>query len=261
MESEGGMSGLDLFFTRRPGKEPLAENRVHDTDLCRQEFFEAISAGERALSRLFHGASARTFEAGDALLDADRPVHAIFFVRLGWAAEQRHFPDGRRVVPALYLPGDLVGAPEIMRARTASEIIALNTVSAICLDDAGVHRAMGDPAIMTYLAWCMSQAHRRAGVLAAHLARFSARERLAAMLLDLHDRLRRVNMATAASFNLPLTQQQMADHLGLTVVHVNRVLRQLREENIALVDRHVVMLQDIPQLRDLARGKGGVEAV
>ena len=51
-----------------------------------------------------------------------------------------------------------------------------------------------------------------------------------------------------------LSQEQIGDHLGLTLVHVNRTLRRLREERIALVDRQVVIIQDIDRMRQLARG-------
>ena len=74
------------------------------------------------------------------------------------------------------------------------------------------------------------------------------------LLLDLHDRLRRRDLISRPSYNLPLTQEQLADHLGLTLVHVNRTLRRLREERIAMVDRQVVVIQDMERLRHYAQG-------
>ena len=74
------------------------------------------------------------------------------------------------------------------------------------------------------------------------------------MLLDIHDRLRHRDLINRPTFNLPLTQEQIADHLGLTLVHVNRTLRRLREEKIVLVERQVVIIQDIERLRELAQG-------
>ncbi len=74
------------------------------------------------------------------------------------------------------------------------------------------------------------------------------------LLLDIHDRLRHRGLINRPTFNLPLTQEQIADHLGLTLVHINRTLRRLREEKIVLVDRQVVIIQDIERLRELAQG-------
>src|SRR5436305_1968420 len=56
------------------------------------------------------------------------------------------------------------------------------------------------------------------------------------------------------TYNLPLTQEQIADHLGLTLVHVNRTLRRLREERIVLVDRQVVIIMNLERLREFAQG-------
>jgi hypothetical protein len=73
-------------------------------------------------------------------------------------------------------------------------------------------------------------------------------------LLDIHDRLKRRDLISRPTFNLPLTQEQIADYLGLTMVHINRTLRRLREERLALLDRHVVIIHDLPALRELVHG-------
>jgi hypothetical protein len=86
------------------------------------------------------------------------------------------------------------------------------------------------------------------------ITRFDARERCALFLLDLHDRLRRRDLIARPTFNLPLTQEQIADHLGMTMVHVNRTLRHLREDRLAIVAQQVVMLTDLDRLRALVSG-------
>ena len=73
------------------------------------------------------------------------------------------------------------------------------------------------------------------------------------MLLDIYERLRRRELINRPSFNLPFTQEQIADHRGLTLVHVNRTLRRLREEHLVLVDRQVVVITDLDRLRVLVR--------
>jgi DNA-binding transcriptional regulator LsrR (DeoR family) len=78
--------------------------------------------------------------------------------------------------------------------------------------------------------------------------------RICVLLLDIHDRLRRRGLINRPTFNLPLTQEQIADHLGLTLVHVNRTLRRLREQKLVIVDRQVVIIMDMEQLRSLAQG-------
>jgi CRP/FNR family transcriptional regulator, anaerobic regulatory protein len=80
------------------------------------------------------------------------------------------------------------------------------------------------------------------------------------MLIDLYDRLRRRRLIAPSTFNLHLTQQQIGDHLGLTKEHVNRVLGSFARENIAFVERHVVIIRDMPRPQRLARGEEAIEA-
>jgi CRP-like cAMP-binding protein len=103
------------------------------------------------------------------------------------------------------------------------------------------------------------EARRRSEELAARIARLEAPERVAAMLIDLHDRMRRRRLIARSTYNLHLTQQQIGDHLGLTGAHVNRVLRWLFREDIALVKGYVVIIRDMPRLRRLARGEEATE--
>jgi len=100
----------------------------------------------------------------------------------------------------------------------------------------------------------VAEARWRSDRLAAMIGRLDAQARISVMLLDLYDRLRRRDLISRTTYNLPLTQEQIADHLGLTLVHVNRTLRRLREERIVLVDRQVVIIMDLERLRAFAQG-------
>ena len=73
------------------------------------------------------------------------------------------------------------------------------------------------------------------------------------MALDFHTRLSRKRLITGSSYSLPLTQHQIAAYLGLTVVHVNRVLRFLRDEQIVSLERHCMTILNLKQLKTLAQ--------
>jgi CRP-like cAMP-binding protein len=95
--------------------------------------------------------------------------------------------------------------------------------------------------------------YERVRSLAEMLARGSAEERIAAFLVALHDRLKRRQLVAGLSFRLPMTQQDIGDHLGLTVVHVNRVLQRLAQQGIlAREEKRVVLLRDLDRLVALA---------
>jgi DNA-binding transcriptional regulator LsrR (DeoR family) len=72
------------------------------------------------------------------------------------------------------------------------------------------------------------------------------------MLLDFYTRLRRRRLITGLTYHLPLTQVQMGSYLGLTMVHINRVLGMLRDERIVHVEKHCVTIFALEQLKRLA---------
>ena len=88
------------------------------------------------------------------------------------------------------------------------------------------------------------------------LGRLSAYERTASLLIELHERLRRSGAASEAVMPLPLTQEMLADLLGLSIVHVNRILQQLRRENLIVYRSKRVQFPNLAALVQAA-GHGG----
>jgi len=77
---------------------------------------------------------------------------------------------------------------------------------------------------------------------------------VAALLLELRNRLNQFGLVAGERYALPLTQEQIADHVGLTTVHVNRVLRRFRDLGMVSVQRsEVVFLDNVDALEALAR--------
>jgi CRP/FNR family transcriptional regulator, anaerobic regulatory protein len=112
--------------------------------------------------------------------------------------------------------------------------------------------ARADPDIATRLWWQVCEDERRLHSWVTVLGRGSAEERIAAMVLDFRLRLHRAGLA-GDSFRLPMTQQQIADYLGLTVVHVNRVLKRLRESRVISGVRGAMVIRDLRAVEQLAR--------
>ena len=81
------------------------------------------------------------------------------------------------------------------------------------------------------------------------LGRQSARSHLAHLLCELDVRLSGTARAEVAAFDLPLTQEQLADVLGLTSVHVNRTIQQLRAEGLIVSTGRTIRIPDIARLR------------
>ena len=83
-------------------------------------------------------------------------------------------------------------------------------------------------------------------------ARRSALERVAHFLLELLVRFQSIGRGDECSFTMPLTQELLADALGLSVPHVNRTLRQLRDDDLVRIDAHRVIVRDVEALSALA---------
>lgn len=141
----------------------------------------------------------------------------------GWAARMRLLADGRRQIVSLLLPGDLIGVRRQVSAISPSTVIAITEVAVALLPHACSGAGLAD-------AYAMSSALEEAHLLAqiARLGRFTAQERIADMLLELFERLGLAGLTDPDGFAMPLTQEMVADSLGLTPVHVNRMLQVAR---------------------------------
>lgn len=211
-------------------------------------------AGARKLRRTFQEKPRSSARRGDILVtDGERDAPALL-IRNGFVLASCALANGRRAIIDVLVPGDLVGLDHLVFARPMVEIVAASRVSYSVLDLAGARALMTDPAVCLFLMQEMAQVRWRRDRLAVMLGRLDASAKMAAFLLNIHQRLRCRYLINGMSYNLPLIQEQIADHLGLTLVHVNRTLRRLREQRLAIVDRGVVIIMDYDGLHDLVRG-------
>jgi CRP-like cAMP-binding protein len=220
--------------------------------LHRPELFDGLQRGEVVLTRAM-APNAATFRPGEKIIGEGEPHGSVYWLRTGWVARTRRLPDERNQIMAIFLPGDFLGVKTIFLIRQPDALEALSAVTVEFLDHRQVlDLARQDPDIGIRLWWQVCEDQRRLHSWITGLGRGNAEERTAAMLLDFRVRLHRAGLA-GESFRLPMTQQQMADYLGLTVVHVNRVLRRLREAGAISVSRGRMMIRNRQTLERLAR--------
>ena len=164
--------------------------------------------------------------------------------------------DGRRAILNIVLPGDFIGLDHLVLNGASEEIIrAANRVGYHALPPSELWALMmQDQAINRKVVTLLAEMRWRSDRLAASIGRLDARARVCVMVFDIYERLHRNGLNDRLTFNLPLTQEQIADHLGLTLVHVNRTLKRLRQEQILIVDRQVVIILDLDRLRECAEG-------
>lgn len=179
------------------------------------------------------------------------PVYRPRYVLSGWACRFRHLSDGRRQIFDVVLPGEGVGVCLRSHPLASTSAMALTPMQLV---DAGPVLNGGDPDghLSGALQAQMDADERRTLNQIMRLGRLTALERLANLLLELHGRLEVVGHADGASFPFPLTQETLADIIGLSVVHVNRTLQELRRQGLAVVERGWARLGDRAALAELA---------
>jgi CRP-like cAMP-binding protein len=175
-------------------------------------------------------------------------------IRSGFAYRSCVLANGRRAILDLLVPGDFAGLDHLVLETPIEEITAASRLGYHALDPASARVLFEDRAGALRLFALIAEARWRSDRVAAMIGRLDAQARIAALILGVYDRLRRRGLVNQLSFNLPLTQEQIADHLGLTLVHVNRTLRRLREERLVLLERQVVTIMDLEGMRALVRG-------
>ncbi len=212
-----------------------------------------LLTGARRLRQAFLQSPVRVARRDTPLVRAGDPEPAIFLLHSGFAYRSCPLADGRRAILDILVPGDITGLDHIVLANPIEDIAAADRLSYRALGTAAVRALMADQPIALHIVALIAEARWRSDRLAASLGRLDAHARICLMFLDIYERLRRRELINRPSFNLPFTQEQIADHLGLTVVHVNRTLRRLREERLVLVDRQAVIIRDLDRLRDLVR--------
>jgi CRP/FNR family transcriptional regulator, anaerobic regulatory protein len=258
--------GRDQNLAFRPGsQESIApafvshgadKRRAHDLNKM-VPLQDELALGRRKLIAIFNSSPPRLVTTGELLAGADSN-NSIYHLRSGWACQIHDFANGRRAILDIYLPGDVIGFDAAVRSQPLEEILTLTaaTVDAIPGEDALIE-LMADPPTALYITYLLGKRQQRIDRLLAAISCLDARGRLAIMLLDFYKRLRRRKLISAPTYNLPLTQVQIGNYLGLTVVHINRVLRSLRVEQIVNVEKHSVMILNLERLALLAQKRAG----
>lgn len=175
-------------------------------------------------------------QPGHELMEQDRPSEMLFIVQQGWLHSARTLVTGARQIVAFHYAGDLVGTSSIAWS------LATNTVTAVsdCIVSELSKPALGrifkaQPRIAGALYAIAAADFVAMGDRLTSVGRMGAIERLATMLLDMLARLRVTAGGVIDSFDLPMTQQDIGDAVGLTKVHVSRTFGEM--ERLGLIER------------------------
>ncbi len=227
----------------RPTEHTYAPTRASSEGAVAEGWFDAHGPGVRRLSFA---------KAKDVIISGSHN-DCIYFNHDGWLARYKILHKGTRQILDFILPGQVFGLPACLFPQAPYSIATITqaNVSAIPFDmiDNVFDR---DPALAKALFWSTVQ---EAAILGEHLTgtgRRSAYERISHLLLELFVRLNTSHRSGEMTLSIPLTQELIADALGLSTVHVNRTLRALRQDKLVAVAGRSITIIDFEALSVLS---------
>lgn len=188
----------------------------------------------------------------DLIREGDEPG-PMFVVLEGWACRYKILPSGTRQIMAFLMPGDscdlhiklLAEMDHSIQAITNASVatVSRTEMQAMMLEHPNIARAMYTSQLVdegTMRAWIVSMGRR------------SSAERVAHLICELYLRARNIGLTDEGEFDLPLSQLVLADSLGMTAVHINRILKELRLAGAMALKRGSVTILDPVKLVQIA---------
>jgi CRP-like cAMP-binding protein len=215
------------------------------------QLFELKAADLKNLDNIFDGELVIR-KRRDLIADGYE-YRKLCFVKEGYAMRYKLLRNGKRQILNVILPGDIVGLPGSFYDRAVYAVTAITDLRMnVCSLDSYVQLCYRHPQYGLALTWIAVQ---EATTYAEHVIDVGRRapiERLSHFLLELHARLKAVGRAEKARFTLPFSQEVIADVLGLSVPHLNRMMQQLRREKLIADSERVIEFLDADAMQSLA---------
>lgn len=188
----------------------------------------------------------------DLIREGDQPGPVLVMLE-GWACRYKVLPSGARQIVGFLMPGDacdlhvalLAEMDHSIQTITPSLVAKINRVEMDAMIDQhpAVAKAM-------YIAQLVDEGTMRAWI--TSMGRRTSLERVAHLICELYARAHNVGIVVEPAFALPLTQVMLADSLGMTPVHINRVLKELRLSGAMTISRGSVVVVDARKLVKIA---------
>lgn len=193
-----------------------------------------------------------TADAGTTILAEGSHSEHLYTVISGWGFRHKLLENGRRQILNFVLPGDLVGLQGSISAEMGHSVEALSDMLLCVFQRSRMWDLFrNEPGLAFDLTWLAAREERMLDEHLLSVGQRSAEQRAAYLILFLYSRAELRGMTNGRSFEIPLTQRHLADALGLSLVHTNRVLNRLSRRGVIKWQGHTLRL-DRKKLGEIA---------
>lgn len=223
-----------------------------DSLLLNLEQHDLLSDEERDILRRITGRERRFLAGEDLVVEGSRPGYSSLLVD-GFAARYKLTAEGTRQITAIHVAGDFVDLHAFLLKTMDHGVVALSPCHVSLCDHADLKQVTEQQPHLTRMLWLDTLIHgsiHRAWIVA--MGRRSKTSHLAHILCELYVRLEVVRRTDGWAFHLPLSQGEMADVLGLSLVHMNRVIQTLRRERLISWSNQTITILDWERLQEVA---------
>lgn len=197
----------------------------------------------------------KKFPAGSSLYHEGESCNSMFIILSGWVVKRRNMENGKRMNLNYKLPGDLVGFQLDPIKPLQHTATCLTEVVVCVLPRIGFNSLLiNNPVLALALNQKKSRDEERLQANLINIATRPAPSRLAFFLLNMRSRIiETFSIKNRDEIYLPLTQQDIADTLGLTNVHVSRALSTLQKKNLLTFKKYRLCIHDLAGLAEIAQ--------
>jgi CRP-like cAMP-binding protein len=202
-------------------------------------------------------------ERGATVLEQDTSSPHVYTVLSGTGYRQKVIADGRRQILNFVMSGDLIGLQAALFEKMEHSVVALTEMTLCVFERTSIFELLNRQASLAYnVVW---HAAREEQMLDEHLVsvgRRTARERLAYVIAFLAARAKKLGLVdNGGALPLPLRQSDLADVLGLSLVHTNKTLQSLRGEGLFTWNGDILQVRDEAALWEIARADLSLQKV
>jgi CRP-like cAMP-binding protein len=230
------MTSIDVYESLIRTLTPRDDLSPEDASLIRSLAFRQVQYGR-----------------GAEIIKQDSIVSESCLIIKGWAGRAVYLENGKRQITALHIAGDFVDLHGFTLKYMDHSVLALTSIDVAFVGHEEVRRVTEQSPHLARLLWTLTTvdgAIQRTMI--ASLGRRQALERLGHLLCELDCRLSAVDLANNHCFEVPLTQEDLADILGLSSVHMNRMIQELRQSGFITWQGQKVALVNLVKLEHFA---------